>query len=52
LRDPQKALVDEVLLTPTLVKLSPKPVRKIIGNLNDMAAVLKAIGLEAFRNEK
>ena len=52
LRDPQKALEDEVLLTPTLVKLSPKPVRKIIGNLNDMAAVLKAIGLEAFRNEK
>jgi circadian clock protein KaiB len=52
LREPQRALADEVLLTPTLVKLSPKPVRKIIGNLNDLAAVLKAFGLEVFRNEK
>lgn len=44
---PRKALDDGVLLTPTLVKLAPNPVRKIIGNLSDRQAVLHAFGLQA-----
>jgi circadian clock protein KaiB len=44
--DPKKALDDGVLLTPTLVKLAPNPVRKIIGNLSDRTAVLHAFGLQ------
>ena len=45
LAHPQRALEDGVLLTPTLVKLAPNPLQKIIGNLSDLATVLQAIGL-------
>jgi circadian clock protein KaiB len=44
---PNRALNDGVFLTPTLVKLSPSPIRQIVGNLTDEALVLKAIGLVA-----
>ncbi len=45
LREPKRALDDGILLTPTLVKLSPPPVRKIIGNLNQLQPVLLALNL-------
>jgi circadian clock protein KaiB len=45
LREPKRALQDGVLLTPMLVKLSPAPVRKIIGSLNQREPVLQALGL-------
>jgi circadian clock protein KaiB len=45
LREPKRALDDGILLTPTLVKLSPPPVRKIIGNLNQLQSVLLALNL-------
>ncbi|HEU5070910.1 MAG TPA: circadian clock KaiB family protein [Verrucomicrobiae bacterium] len=45
LREPARALADEVLLTPTLVKLAPAPKRKIIGNLSETATVLQVLGL-------
>jgi circadian clock protein KaiB len=44
---PLRALEDSVLLTPTLLKLSPKPVRRIVGNLSDTQTVLQTLGLEA-----
>jgi circadian clock protein KaiB len=47
LREPQRALADSVLLTPTLLKLSPLPVRRIIGNLNQRELLLHALGLPA-----
>jgi circadian clock protein KaiB len=34
-------------LTPTLVKLAPFPVRKIVGTLGQTDAVLLALGLKA-----
>jgi len=40
-----RALADGVMLTPLLVKLSPAPVRKIVGNLSPGASVLLALGL-------
>lgn len=43
--DPHRALVDEVFLTPTLVRLAPKPIRKIIGTLSRTEVVLRALGL-------
>jgi circadian clock protein KaiB len=43
--DPIRCLNEGVLVTPTLVKLSPPPVRKIIGNLSDTHAVLYALGI-------
>lgn len=45
-RQPKKALEDGVLLTPTLVRLAPKPVRKIIGNLSDAQMVLQTFGIK------
>ena len=45
-RHPELALTDEVFLTPTLVRLAPAPVRRIVGSLSDTLAVLQALGLE------
>jgi circadian clock protein KaiB len=46
LREPKRALADGIFMTPTLVKLMPLPVRKIIGTLTQTASVLQALGLE------
>jgi circadian clock protein KaiB len=45
LREPKRALADGILLTPTLVKLSPAPVRRIVGSLSQLRPVLIALGL-------
>lgn len=37
-RDPQSALADRVFMTPTLVRLEPSPMRRVVGNLSDAAA--------------
>lgn len=47
LREPKRALADRVLMTPTLVKLSPSPSRRIVGTLSQTEPVLQALGLEA-----
>jgi len=46
LEKPMKALKDEVYVSPTLIKLSPPPVRKIVGDLSEEEKVLFALGLE------
>ncbi len=46
LRKPQRALDDEVYLTPMLLKLSPAPVRKIVGTLSQREVLLQALGLK------
>ncbi len=40
LKHPGRALADRIIVTPTLVRLLPKPVRRVIGNLSDTAEVL------------
>lgn len=45
LREPKRAFADGVVVTPTLVKLTPPPVRKIIGTLRETTPVLTALGL-------
>lgn len=45
LREPLRALSEGVLLTPTLVRLSPLPIVKIVGDLSDRATVFSALGL-------
>jgi circadian clock protein KaiB len=45
-REPKRALADGILMTPTLVKLSPSPVRRIVGTLSQTQPVLVALGLE------
>ena len=46
LQEPLRAFADEILLTPTLVKLAPHPIRKIVGNLSETTKVLLMLGLE------
>lgn len=46
LDEPQRALADGILVTPSLAKLSPLPARKIVGNLSDQIVVRRALGLE------
>jgi circadian clock protein KaiB len=43
--EPKRALADGVLLTPTLLKVSPDPIRKIIGTLTQHLPLLAALGL-------
>ena len=44
--EPKRALADGILMTPTLIKLSPAPVRRIVGTLSQRTPVLHALGLE------
>lgn len=43
LEHPRRALDDGVIVTPTLIRLSPLPVRRLIGNLNDTGQALLAL---------
>ena len=45
-QDPQAARDHQVVAAPTLVKLRPAPVRRIIGDLSDRRRVLSGLGLE------
>ncbi len=47
LKTPILALNDNVLMTPTLLKLSPTPIRRIVGSLSQMQTVLDTLGLQA-----
>ena len=38
--EPQRGMADGVIVTPTLLKLAPKPLQRLIGNLSDTARVL------------
>lgn len=40
LEHPGRALTDGILVTPTLLKLSPPPVQRVIGNLSDTQQLL------------
>jgi hypothetical protein len=40
-----RALADAVIVTPTVVKVSPAPAQQIIGNLSEEQEVLRALGL-------
>lgn len=51
LEDPLAALRDGILVTPTVVKLSPLPQRKLLGNLDDRDKVLLALGLDVDRGQ-
>lgn len=45
-REPKRALEDGIFMTPTLVKLAPSPVRRIVGTLSHAQIVLQVLGLE------
>jgi circadian clock protein KaiB len=43
---PKRALADGIFLTPTLIKLAPLPVKRIVGTLSQTSTVLQALGLD------
>jgi circadian clock protein KaiB len=47
LREPKRALAESIFLTPTLVALTPPPVRRIVGTLSQTQTMLLTLGLEA-----
>ena len=44
-QQPELAEADQVVAAPTLLKLTPLPVRRIIGDLSDEARVLRGLGI-------
>ena len=45
LKEPLRALAEAVLVTPTVVRVSPAPEQQIIGDLSEEEEVLRALGL-------
>ena len=45
LKHPEIGLRENVLVTPTMIKVEPLPVRRVIGNLKDSAALIAVRGL-------
>lgn len=45
LKQPQRAMAEGVIVTPSLAKLSPLPAANVVGNLSDKDKVLLALGL-------
>ena len=45
-REPARAARDRILVTPTLLKLSPSPTCRILGNLKNRDALLHLLGIE------
>jgi len=44
---PERALYEGVMMTPTLLRIAPTPVRRIVGTLSQTATVLRALELES-----
>jgi circadian clock protein KaiB len=45
-KEPAQSLQDSIFMTPTLIKLSPLPMIKIIGTLSHTPILLQALGLD------
>ena len=52
LENPQLAEEDKIMATPTLMKVSPLPVRKIVGGFSDKEKVLSGLGLTTEKKER
>jgi len=44
-QEPKRALADRIFMTPTLIKLEPPPVLRIVGTLSQPEPVLEALGI-------
>ncbi|MDB5824239.1 MAG: putative thiol disulfide isomerase [Herminiimonas sp.] len=45
-REPKRALADAIFMTPTLLRLTPSPVKRIVGTLSQTQVVLQTLGLQ------
>jgi circadian clock protein KaiB len=46
-KEPARAVAEGIRMTPTLLKLTPAPARRIVGTLMDLDRVLHTLGLDA-----
>jgi len=46
LREPKRAFADAIFMTPTLVKLAPSPVQRIVGTLSESGRIMDLLGLK------
>jgi circadian clock protein KaiB len=44
-RDPARARTEEIVAAPTLVRMRPLPLRRLVGDLSDTHRVLRSLGL-------
>ena len=44
LASPERAEAEDILVTPTLLKITPAPIRQIVGSLSDRSRVLDVLG--------
>lgn len=42
-KNPEQAIIHRVITTPTLIRVSPEPVKRIVGQLDDISRVLQII---------
>ena len=47
-KTPDRAEEDKILATPTLVKLNPPPIRKVIGSFGNKGKVLKELQIDKY----
>ena len=47
-KEQSRALQDSVFMTPTLIKMTPEPVIKIVGTLSQTDILLQTLGLSDF----
>jgi circadian clock protein KaiB len=47
LREPRRALVDRVFMTPALRRMAPLPTQTIVGTLSQTEELITALGLKA-----
>ncbi|MEO7208287.1 MAG: circadian clock KaiB family protein [Steroidobacteraceae bacterium] len=45
-KEPQRAILEGIRMTPTLLRLAPLPIRRIVGTLIDTPRVLETLGLD------
>lgn len=45
LEHPRRALDDGIVVTPSLARVAPAPVRRVFGTLSDKRSVLRALGI-------
>jgi circadian clock protein KaiB len=45
-KEPQRALADKIFLTPVLIRVTPSPLRRVIGTLTQTEKVMDILGLE------
>lgn len=50
-KQPKRALADNILMTPTLIKVTPSPARRIIGTLTQPLIVINALQMNSPASE-